>query len=1114
MAKVIRTPITMLEGSTPLASLTGGPGTSAGEHTVRFGVNIDYTLGKSPVCHLANTKQPTTPTRKSKKRQSTDEYKRMYITYSIGGQIEGKDFLAGLYQKPTEFIIWEIQRTEDRERDGIAAVPQLIKSNAAHTAKTLPGNFTSTIAGAYAHAATFTAHQTTTKGKLQKRAAHEFEFVETKLPMSLAQTGLTRKQKHHNHNKPVMIELDDIPPLNDEEVIEPEHAQPRVHHVTKSKPVADFELKSAFEGGAGDHFRAGQDMVDNILHRLTRRQSSSTPDISAALKQGAYEFQSIGKRTNSDSPPLDRYRPGSPLHRFLTDDFGVKQQESSARPTSRGSMREGAHPHHFNHPEKHVPADVPRPLVRSRSSSSLTSLHQLHPKTPPSPHHHDHPLTILAPRGRVKGGGGSFKKDTESNFGGGGSKSKRSNKTVEKESSFSSKADDISNKGRSFFRNRGAEASFKGAASQQDGSSERLNTTARRAIEESRHIRWGNATPGIRMFNWSDLPVEEAERRANDQVIDIPGEKPLMEKRKGEFTHVPLGRIILDVAGFYFDILETRARLNPMSITIGTADGMPDEPIGFSELDEKCLPVSAKFRVYSDPFIHSAIAIDQPHGHKITFESQHLILIGLMDAERLRDHMSISPMIVEVHDRDHKLPQDLAKINAGLRDDGVITSSMNPVNPFGVASFSASCLAFAPLGHVVIVTSSRNGSVAKAVQQAVTNINMDTLKIVPGITRSDLVLATHQLSEEQRNNPSLDILTGYDIFDSQVRVMFIEGLVDGGIKALLSALDHYTYTSHHFQSTDSFDIVAKFDAHPTRAGFGRHDAKQIHLYTWQAMIYLENLPVAVKMVSFPTKSMIFALLQSHGRFVHFEDSIPVGEFSVEPAIRPVVSVMHESTPNSESPSNDTAKLQTHMAKPRYGRRGEPLNYQLGYATRAEQTLLDQDNHSEIRRMQLRHLREPNFVNINSKRDDSYIPDVYPRTMHHEVFNYSMQTFSTTQQQLSNLRDRMAKDSTTYYAYCEPYFSQMVSPVDIESALKDKEKESRSRWKTKSGFWAGPFVEQSKGTGSRRAIEICENTVTFYLVYGFRDPRFKTIDPKLDKKKYHAKLGLAQDTQKK
>ncbi|KAJ3223540.1 hypothetical protein HDU81_009123 [Chytriomyces hyalinus] len=88
---------------------------------------------------------------------------------------------------------------------------------------------------------------------------------------------------------------------------------------------------------------------------------------------------------------------------------------SRQRSASNGP-HEYPHPHHYDHPEKHMrrgstnsiyaatsatsrndtnPNGKTTTIRRTRSSQSLAAIKSLRPKTPPSPHHHQHPLATL-----------------------------------------------------------------------------------------------------------------------------------------------------------------------------------------------------------------------------------------------------------------------------------------------------------------------------------------------------------------------------------------------------------------------------------------------------------------------------------------------------------------------------------------------------------------------------------------------------------------------------------------------------------------------------------------------------------------------------------------------
>lgn len=96
-----------------------------------------------------------------------------------------------------------------------------------------------------------------------------------------------------------------------------------------------------------------------------------------------------------------------------------------------------------------------------------------------------------------------------------------------------------------------------------------------------------------------------------------------------------------------------------MCIYISSADGLPNLPTSYAELDEKCSRTFTKFNFFDDHHIHKAYSTELQHGKKASFNSKHVILPGLMDDEKLYDLFTNQKLQIEVHDRDlslEKLP--------------------------------------------------------------------------------------------------------------------------------------------------------------------------------------------------------------------------------------------------------------------------------------------------------------------------------------------------------------------------------------------------------------------------------------------------------------------------
>ncbi|KAI8831574.1 hypothetical protein BC829DRAFT_103466 [Chytridium lagenaria] len=110
---------------------------------------------------------------------------------------------------------------------------------------------------------------------------------------------------------------------------------------------------------------------------------------------------------------------------------------------------------------------------------------------------------------------------------------------------------------------------------------------------------------------------------------------------------------------------------------------MPSRPISFKHLDELCSPTSARFRFYDWP---TSYMVQQraPHGNKATFKSTHVILLGLLEEEKLKERLCTGSFVVEMHDRQ--------VCSDGHRFD-VERGEYCPTCPFGEARFDLADIA-------------------------------------------------------------------------------------------------------------------------------------------------------------------------------------------------------------------------------------------------------------------------------------------------------------------------------------------------------------------------------------------------------------------------------------
>jgi hypothetical protein len=91
--------------------------------------------------------------------------------------------------------------------------------------------------------------------------------------------------------------------------------------------------------------------------------------------------------------------------------------------------------------------------------------------------------------------------------------------------------------------------------------------------------------------------------------------------------------------------------LNPMMIKIEKIIDLPQKPLPYKELSEKCEPVYCSYKVLKQQ-IHKTDG--KTHDKIIHYNDVNVFLAGLLDPSELREYLFGAPFEIEVHDRDRK----------------------------------------------------------------------------------------------------------------------------------------------------------------------------------------------------------------------------------------------------------------------------------------------------------------------------------------------------------------------------------------------------------------------------------------------------------------------------
>lgn len=91
--------------------------------------------------------------------------------------------------------------------------------------------------------------------------------------------------------------------------------------------------------------------------------------------------------------------------------------------------------------------------------------------------------------------------------------------------------------------------------------------------------------------------------------------------------------------------------LNPLTIKVEKLTNMPQKPINYQELKERCFPVYCSYSFFKQPLYKTEGIL---HEKNIFYHDVNVFLLGLLNKEELHQFLHGSPFEIEVHDRDRR----------------------------------------------------------------------------------------------------------------------------------------------------------------------------------------------------------------------------------------------------------------------------------------------------------------------------------------------------------------------------------------------------------------------------------------------------------------------------
>lgn len=144
--------------------------------------------------------------------------------------------------------------------------------------------------------------------------------------------------------------------------------------------------------------------------------------------------------------------------------------------------------------------------------------------------------------------------------------------------------------------------------------------------------------------------------------------------------------------------------LNPMMIKVDKIVDLPEKPLSYNELKEKCEPVYCSYKFFKQPSYRTEARL---HDKLVFYNDINVYLLGMIDQDELREYFYGPSFEIEVHDRDRKPNQHIQTpclFGSDATDDQI--ASVNAVaaqktvnnpfemrnkfwDPFGVGNYNA-----------------------------------------------------------------------------------------------------------------------------------------------------------------------------------------------------------------------------------------------------------------------------------------------------------------------------------------------------------------------------------------------------------------------------------------
>ncbi|XP_075039238.1 uncharacterized protein CFAP92 [Mixophyes fleayi] len=353
-----------------------------------------------------------------------------------------------------------------------------------------------------------------------------------------------------------------------------------------------------------------------------------------------------------------------------------------------------------------------------------------------------------------------------------------------------------------------------------------------------------------------------------------------------------------------------------------------------------------------------------------------------------------------------------------------------------------------PFGRIVYIFDCKNKQLLHDVIVKITEINSRTLGLDPNPVNISLdALSRVGLSDDQKDDTILNILTGIHIMDGAIHLFILEGLKQGAIKELwetvpirpagdegkLEVLYNSEMAFHERLYKDLGVLVCHVHLREPLSSLLNQPLLYIRdmvpQLCFQALSRLDYICTAKKL-----RDIIHSNLLPSVEMIHLLSR----EFGVPSYLGDLLADTEDSF-SKQLIITEKEDKRCHLHNTLDNFNGEYFQWKWGMSMRCKNKDYIQKNIGQVHQMSIKVI----------KPKVEYVEIVPVDGM--AIHNYSAQTFNSTELAQKILRQKMAEKPNHRYTYSQDFQSATVSPVNIKQELQNNAAKSREEWMTPSGF---------------------------------------------------------------